>query len=221
MPGGGETKMRVGVIGSGTVGEVLSEGLLKYGHEVMRGSRTPEKLSAWAARRGERASVGTLAVTAVYGEVVVLAVKGSAAEAAVDACGEALAGKVIIDTTNPIADAPPESGVLRFFTDVNQSLLERLQSRAPAAKFVKAFSCVGSKVMVNPSFVEGRPTMFVCGNDRAAKLIVGDLLDDFGWEMADMGVAAAARAIEPLCMLWCIPGFVSQEWTHAFKLLHA
>jgi predicted dinucleotide-binding enzyme len=213
--------MRIGVIGSGAVGEVLAEGFLKYGHEVMRGSRTPEKLSTWAARHGERASVGTLAVTAVYGEVVVLAVKGSAAVAAVEACGEALAGKVVIDTTNPIDDRPPEGGVLRFFTDHSQSLMERVQARVPEAKLVKAFSCVGSRVMVNPTYSAGRPTMFICGTDRAAKATVREFLDDFGWDVADLGGITAARAIEPLCMLWCIPGFVSQEWTHAFKLLHA
>jgi predicted dinucleotide-binding enzyme len=213
--------MRIGVIGSGAVGEVLAEGFLKYGHEVMRGSRTPEKLSPWAARHGERASVGTLAVTAVDGEVVVLAVKGSAAEAAVEACGEALAGKVVIDTTNPIDDRPPEGGVLRFFTDHSQSLMERVQARVPEAKLVKAFSCVGSRVMVNPTYSAGRPTMFICGTDREAKATVRELLDDFGWDVADLGGITAARAIEPLCMLWCIPGFISQEWTHAFKLLHA
>jgi predicted dinucleotide-binding enzyme len=211
--------MRVGVIGSGTVGEVLADGFLHHGHEVMRGSRTPEKLSAWAIGAGERASLGTFAVTAVFGEVVVLAVKGSAAEAAVAACGDALSGKTVIDTTNPIDDRPPESGVLHFFTDHNQALMERLQARAPEAKFVKAFSCVGSGVMVDPAFDAGRPTMFICGNDRRAKASVSTILDDFGWEVADLGGAVAARAIEPLCMLWCIPGFLNKQWTHAFKLL--
>jgi predicted dinucleotide-binding enzyme len=211
--------MRVGVIGSGQVGEVLADGFLQHGHEVMRGSRTPEKLSEWSLRAGERASVGTFAVTAVFGDVVVLAVKGSAAEAAVAACGDALSGKTVIDTTNPIDDRPPESGVLHFFTDLNQSLMERLQARAPEAKFVKAFSCVGSGVMVDPAFDGGRPTMFICGNDARAKGSVRELLDDFGWDVADLGGAVAARAIEPLCMLWCIPGFLNQQWSHAFKLL--
>ena len=213
--------MRVGVIGSGTVGEVLADGFLKHGHEVMRGSRTPEKLSAWASRAGKQASVGTFAMTAVYGEVVVLAVKGSAAEEAVAACGDALAGKIVIDTTNPIDERPPEGGVLHFFTNFEQSLMERLQSLALEAKFVKAFSCVGNAVMVDPIFELGRPTMFICGNDARAKARVSDLLDDFGWEVADLGGAAAARAIEPLCLLWCIPGFLNKEWTHAFKLLHS
>ncbi|MEO8179254.1 MAG: NAD(P)-binding domain-containing protein [Deltaproteobacteria bacterium] len=211
--------MRVGVIGSGLVGQVLADGFLQHGHEVMRGSRTPEKLSAWAVGAGERASVGTFAVTAVFGEVVVLAVKGSAAEAAVAACGDALSGKTVIDTTNPIDDRPPESGVLHFFTDLNHALMERLQARAPEAKFVKAFSCVGSGVMVDPVFSAGRPTMFICGNDSRAKANVSELLDDFGWDVADLGGAVAARAIEPLCILWCIPGFLNKQWTHAFKLL--
>ena len=213
--------MRVGVIGSGVVGETLANGFLKHGHEVMRGSRTPEKLSAWATGAGERASVGTFAVTAVYGDVVVLAVKGAAAEEAVTACGDALAGKIVIDTTNPIDERPPETGVLHFFTDHGRSLLERLQAASPGAKFVKAFSCVGNAVMVDPVFKGGRPTMFICGNDARAKVKVSEILDDFGWDVADMGGAAAARAIEPLCMLWCIPGFLSQEWTHAFKLLRS
>ena len=213
--------MRVGVIGSGVVGETLANGFLKHGHEVMRGSRTPEKLSAWATGAGERASVGTFAVTAVYGDVVVLAVKGAAAEEAVTACGDALAGKIVIDTTNPIDERPPETGVLHFFTDHGRSLLERLQAASPGGKFVKAFSCVGNAVMVDPVFKGGRPTMFICGNDARAKVKVSEILDDFGWDVADMGGAAAARAIEPLCMLWCIPGFLSQEWTHAFKLLRS
>ena len=213
--------MRVGVIGSGLVGQVLADGFLQHGHEVMRGSRTPEKLSAWAVGAGERASVGTFAVTAVFGEVVVLAVKGSAAQAAVAACGDALSGKTVIDTTNPIDDRPPESGVLHFFTDLNQALMERLQAAAPEAKFVKAFSCVGSGVMVDPVFAAGRPTMFICGNDPRAKASVSELLDDFGWDVQDLGKAEAARAIEPLCILWCIPGFLRNEWTHAYKVVHA
>jgi predicted dinucleotide-binding enzyme len=97
--------------------------------------------------------------------------------------------------------------------------MERLQARAPEAKFVKAFSCVGSGVMVDPAFDAGRPTMFICGNDARAKGSVRELLDDFGWDVADLGGAVAARAIEPLCMLWCIPGFLNQQWSHAFKLL--
>jgi predicted dinucleotide-binding enzyme len=153
------------------------------------------------------------------GEVVVLAVKGSAAEQVVRACAEGLAGKTVIDTSNPIADAPPESGVLKFFTTLDDSLMERLQRAAPEARFVKAFSCVGNALMVDPDLPGGRPTMFVCGNDRAAKDRVRGILDDFGWDVEDLGAAAAARAIEPLCILWCIPGFVRNDWVHAYKVL--
>jgi hypothetical protein len=137
----------------------------------------------------------------------------------VDLCEGALAGKLVIDTTNPIANAPPEGGVVRFFTGPNESLLERLQAKAPAAHFVKAFSCVGSAFMVDPDFGGIKPTMFICGNDAAAKTQTTALLVQIGWEVEDMGGAAAARAIEPLCMLWCIPGLLHDRWTHAFKLL--
>jgi 8-hydroxy-5-deazaflavin:NADPH oxidoreductase len=133
--------------------------------------------------------------------------------------GANLKGKPVIDATNPIADEPPAHGVLRFFTDLNSSLMERLQAEFADVRFVKAFNSVGNACMVNPQFAGGKPTMFICGNDAAAKKVVSGILDQFGWETADMGTAEAARAIEPLCMLWCIPGFLRNDWTHAFKLL--
>jgi predicted dinucleotide-binding enzyme len=211
--------MKVGVLGSGVVGQVLADGLLKHGHDVMRGSRDPAKLAAWKAGAGPKAQAGTFAETARFGELVVLAVKGAVAGEVLDACGDALSGKTVIDTTNPLADTPPVKGVLRFFTGPNESLLEALQARAPKAKLVKAFSCVGNALMVNPQLPGGKPTMFVCGNDEGAKRRVATVLDQFGWETEDLGAAEAARAIEPLCMLWCIPGFLRNDWTHAFKLL--
>ena len=210
---------KVAVLGSGQVGEVLANGFLAKGHEVTRGSRDPSKLAVWKEKT-KGARTGTFAEAAAWADVVVLAVKGTAAVEAVAQAGPAnLAGKTVIDATNPIADAPPKDGVLSFFTGPNDSLMERLQEKAPEARFVKAFSCVGNAFMVDPKLPGGPPTMFICGNDRAAKAEVTKILDQFGWETADMGVAAAARAIEPLCMLWCIPGLSGGTWTHAFKLL--
>jgi len=211
--------MNVGVIGSGQVGEVLANGFLKHGHAVMRGSREPSKLSSWKAGAGAKARVGTFAETAAFGDLVVLAVKGTAAAAAVAECGERLSGKTVLDTCNPIADAPPVNGVLPFFTTLDRSLMEALQAQAPAAKLVKAFSCVGSALMVNPELKGGKPSMFICGNDEGAKRQAKAVLDQFGWETEDMGPAEAARAIEPLCMLWCIPGLRHNDWVHALKML--
>jgi hypothetical protein len=152
--------------------------------------------------------------------VVVLAVKGSVAADALRAAGATnLAGKTVIDAANPITDAAPTNGVLGFFTDFNESLMERLQKEFAGARFVKAFNSVGAPSMVNPQFKGGKPTMFICGNDEASKQTVSRLLDQFGWEVADMGKAEAARAIEPLFMLWCIPGFLRNDWMHAFRLL--
>jgi predicted dinucleotide-binding enzyme len=185
----------------------------------MRGSREPAKLASWREGAGERASVGTFAETARFGRLVVLAVKGTAAEEALRLCGDELAGKTVLDATNPIADAPPEHGVLRFFTTFDESLMERLQRLAPEARFVKCFSSVGNALMVDPEFGGTRPTMFICGNDEEAKREAAAVLEEFGHEAADMGGVEAARAIEPLCILWCIPGFLRNEWTHAFKLL--
>ncbi len=211
--------MKVGVLGSGVVATTLASGFIKHGHEVVLGSRTPEKLKDWAAANPS-GKTGNFADAAAFGEVVVLAVKGSAAWEALRRAGEEnLAGKVVIDSCNPIADGPPTNGVLRFFTSLNESLMEQLQKHFTDARLVKAFNSVGSALMVDPQYEGGKPTMFICGNDEDAKKTVSGILDQFGWETGDMGGAEAARAIEPLCMLWCIPGFLRNEWTHAFKLL--
>jgi hypothetical protein len=185
----------------------------------MLGTRSHDKLREWKTNVGHNANIGTFNETAAYGEVLVLAVKGTAADKALQLAGmDNLEEKVVIDATNPIADAPPVNGVLQFFTAQNNSLMEMLQEKYSKAHFVKAFSCVGSAYMVNPVF-DSKPTMFICGNSDDAKDVVTEILGLFGWEVADMGEAESARAIEPLCMLWCLPGFRENSWTHAFKLL--
>ena len=208
---------KVGVLGSGTVGKVLAEGLSKYGYEVMLGTRDVSKMNDWHQSSG--CEVGSFQETAEYGSILVLAVKGTVAGLVLDSVGASLKGKTIIDATNPIDSSPPVNGVLKFFTSLDQSLMEELQSKYPEGNFVKAFNSVGSAFMVDPDFDGMKPTMFICGNSDQAKSEVTEILDLFGWETEDMGSAEAARAIEPLCMLWCIPGFLENRWTHAFKLL--
>lgn len=211
--------MKVGVLGSGDVAKVLAGGFIRHGHQVKLGTRSPAKLAEWASSN-RSVALGTFAEAAQFGEVIVLAVKGTAASDALELAGRSnVGGKTVIDATNPIADAPPVSGVLKFFTNLDESLMERLQKAFPDAHLVKAFSSVGNACMVNPQFQGGKPTMFICGNNESAKAVVRGVLDQFGWETADMGKAEAARAIEPLCMLWCIPGFLRNDWVHAFKLL--
>jgi predicted dinucleotide-binding enzyme len=211
---------RIGVLGSAIVGQTLARGLKKHGYDVRIGSRTPGKLAEFSTSSAIQAS--TFSDVAAWAEGIVLAVKGTAAEEALREAGAAnLRGKLVIDTTNPIANEPPEDGVLRYFTSPNESLMERLQKACPEAKFVKAFNSVGNALMVNPSFPGGtKPTMFYCGDDTAAKSAVARIIEQFGWSGADMGSRKAARAIEPLCQLWCIPGLVENKWTeHAFHLL--
>jgi hypothetical protein len=213
--------MNVGILGSGVVAQTLGAGFLKHGHAVTLGTRDAGKLAEWSARHPQ-ARIGSFADAATFGELIVLAVKGSAALDALRLSGgAALAGKTVIDATNPIVAAPPVNGVLKFFTSLDESLMERLQRAYPGARFVKAFSSVGNARMVNPRFADGTPTMFICGDDTGAKRAVTGVLDQFGWETLDLGGVEAARAIEPLCILWCIPGFLRNEWTHAFKVLHA
>jgi predicted dinucleotide-binding enzyme len=211
--------MKVGILGSGDVAKALAGGFLQHSHQVMLGTRTPSKLADWA-KKNPKASIASFSEAARFGDLLVLAVKGTAAADALRAAGVVnLAGKPLIDATNPIADAPPSNGVLKFFTNLDESLMERLQLEFKDVRFVKAFNSVGNACMVNRQFKGGKPTMFICGNDEAAKKIVSGILDQFGWETADMGQVEAARAIEPLCILWCIPGFLRNDWMHAFKLL--
>ena len=194
--------------------------MLKHGHEVAIGTRDPAKLRDWAAKN-PGAEVKSMAEAAAFGEVVVLAVAGAAALEALEQAGATgLDGKPVIDATNPIGGGPPVNGVLSFFTTLTDSLMERLQKAYPHVHFVKAFNSVGNAQMVNPQFAGGRPTMFICGNDVGAKTTVAAICDEFGWDVEDMGTVEAARAIEPLCMLWCIPGVGKGDWSpHAFKLL--
>jgi predicted dinucleotide-binding enzyme len=209
---------KVGILGSGQVAKVLATGFLGIGDDVMLGTREPSKLTDWL-RQNAKAKVGSFGDAAAHGEVIVLAVKGLVAEDLVKSLGSVLAGKTVIDTTNPIAQAAPVNGVLKYFTTLDESLMEILQKAAPKANFVKAFNCVGNGYMVNPKISGGPPTMFIAGNSEGARKEVAKILEMFGWEVSDMGKAEAARAIEPLCMLWCIPSMTGGSRAHAFKLL--
>jgi 8-hydroxy-5-deazaflavin:NADPH oxidoreductase len=211
---------KIGVLGSGDVGQTLANGFIKHGYSVMMGSRSLEKLATWKKGVGEKAATGSFSEAAAFGDIVVVAVKGTMAQAALGLAGEKnLNGKTIIDVTNPIADAAPENGVLKYFTTLDKSLMEQLQAAFPKANFVKAFNSIGNAFMVNPDFGKIKPTMFIAGNSEQSKKDVAKILDQFGFEVEDMGKAEGARAIEPLCMLWCIPGMLRNEWAHAFKLL--
>jgi 8-hydroxy-5-deazaflavin:NADPH oxidoreductase len=211
--------VKVGILGSGDVGKALAKGFLKNGYQVAIGSDHPEKLADFKRENPEMESA-TFEQAAQSGDIVVVCVKGTVAEKIVEKVKTHLTGKTVIDTTNPIADALPQNGVLKYFTSLEESLMERLQKIAPDAQFVKAFNSIGSALMVNPDFGDNtKPTMFICGNNDDAKKKLYEILGKFGFEVEDMGKAESARAIEPLCILWCIPGFLRNEWSHAFMLL--
>src|SRR2546429_357507 len=161
---------KIGVLGSGIVGRTLAEGFLKHGYEVMLGTRDPARgeVPAWLAKNAG-AKAGTFRETVVFGEIAVLAVKGVVVEEVIKQTGpDHLTGKILIDTTNPLTEAPPVNGILEFTTGPNQSLGEKVQMLLPNAHVVKAFNSVGSALMVNPKFEQGMPTMFLCGNNPEA-----------------------------------------------------
>jgi 8-hydroxy-5-deazaflavin:NADPH oxidoreductase len=212
--------MRVGIIGSGSVGQALGTGFLGRGDEVLLGSREPRKpeVQAWAARGGPRTCVGTFAEAAGFGELAVLATLWGGTENALRLAGpERLAGKVVIDVTNPLEfppGAPP-----RLAVGHTDSGGEQVQRWLPEARVVKAFNIINYAYMVHPRFPGGPPDMFICGNDAAAKLTVAGVCEDFGWLVVDVGGIEGARLLEPLAMLWIIYGIRAGSWNHAFKLL--
>jgi 8-hydroxy-5-deazaflavin:NADPH oxidoreductase len=213
--------MKIGVLGTGDVGKALGSGFVALGHEVKMGSRsaTSEKALAWAKEMGAKASTGTFADAASFGEVVVVATLGVASEAALMAAGpERLRGKVVIDATNPLdfsGGMPPKLAVAG-----NDSAGERVQRLLPGAHVVKAFNIVGNTLMFRPELPGGPPDMFIAGNDPDAKRKVTGILKDFGWgAVYDLGGIEASRYLEAMCMVWVLSAIPDGKWTQAFKLL--
>jgi 8-hydroxy-5-deazaflavin:NADPH oxidoreductase len=211
---------KIGILGSGMVAQALATGFLKRGFSVKLGSRDPSKLDGFVKKAGDSISTGSLSDAAAFGDLIVLAIKGKSAKEALALAGHSnFKGKTVLDATNPIDDAPPVNGVLKFFSTLDRSLMEDLQAAVPDAHFVKGFSMIGAAHMVDPDFGGPRPTMFICGNNDKAKSEALEIITLFGFDGEDLGAAEAARAIEPLCILWCIPGLRSNDWNHALKLL--
>ena len=221
MVNGRLAKSRVGVLGSGEVGRCLAAGFLSRGHDVMIGSRDPDKpeLREWLSGDGAGIKAGTFAQTAAHGELLVLAVLGNAAEEAIaDAGPDNFSGKVVIDAMNPLdfsGGFPPKLSITG-----EDSLGERVQRTLPGAKVVKAFNTIGNPYFVDPSFSDSEPTMLIAGNDEGAKRTVGDVLADFGWSDAvDIGGIDGSRELEAICIAWVKIGGTRGSWDHGFKLL--
>jgi predicted dinucleotide-binding enzyme len=212
--------VKVGIVGSGSVARDLGRGFVKRGDHVKLGSRSPERLADWVEEVGDGASAGTMEEAAAHGEVLVIAVKGTETDSAIEAAGrDNFAGKVLIDPTNPIVfDADRRPDHLAY--GPTDSGGERLQRALPDTMVVKSLGIVNSGQMVDPEVEGGPATMFVAGNDGAAKETVTRILADFGWQdVADLGGIEASRELESLCMLWCRYALPNQAWLTAFKLL--
>ncbi|MCI4350206.1 MAG: NAD(P)-binding domain-containing protein [Thermoplasmata archaeon] len=200
----------------------LAKGFLGRGDEVRFGTRDPAKaeLRAWAVSAGPRASVGTLPEAARFAELAVLAVPGVAGPEALRLAGAShLAGKVVIDVTNPLVfheDAPPTLSV--GHTD---SAGEQVQRTIPDSQVVKAFNTVNNSQFVHPKFPGGTPEMFICGNDAGAKATVTTILKDFGWPTIDIGGIEGSRLLEPLCILWVHAALQLGSWDIAFKVVRS
>ena len=221
MANGRLARSQVGVLGSGEVGRRLAAGFGSRGHDVMIGSRDPDKpeLREWLSSDGAGVKAGTFQEAAAHGELLVLAVLGNAAQQAIaDAGAENFSGKVVIDAMNPLdfsGGFPPKLSI-----SGEDSLGERVQRALPDAKVVKAFNTIGNPYFVDPRFSEGQPTMLIAGDDEGAKRTVGDLLAGFGWsDVVDLGGIEGARELEAICIAWVKIGGRRGSWDHGFKLL--
>ncbi len=210
--------MKVGILGSGDVGKSFAHGFGALGHEVKIGSRSPEKLNDFVSGEGERVSCGTFEEAARFGDLIVLATLGVAAEEAISVAGKQNCDhKVVIDATNPLDFS---TGAPRLSVGHTDSLGEQIQRFLPNARVVKAFNTVGNGLFFKPQLPGGPPDMFIGGNDADAKKLVSQVCDAFGWGMIDLGGIDASRYLEPMCMAWVIHGVLSGSWVHAFKMLH-
>jgi predicted dinucleotide-binding enzyme len=210
--------MKIGIIGSGEVGQRLGDGFIELGHTVKIGTRDPQKVAAWVEKHGDKASAGSFSEAAEFGEdMVAIATLWTGTQSAIEMAGPAnFAGKVVMDVTNPLdfSSTPPKLAI--GHTD---SAGETVQRLLPDARVVKAFNTVGNPLMLHPDFAGGRPTMFVCGNDDGAKDLVRDIAFSLGWETLDVGGIEGSRLLEPLAMLWVVHYFRTKNGNHAFKLL--
>jgi 8-hydroxy-5-deazaflavin:NADPH oxidoreductase len=212
--------LNVGILGSGGVGQALGTGFATLGHDVKIGTRHPndEKIATWVKKTGGKASAASFSDAATFGDLAVLATAWSGTENAIKLAGAAnLAGKVVIDATNPLSFAPNSPPTLALgWTDSGGEQVQRWLS---GAKVVKAFNIVGNAHMFRPQFPGGPPDMFLAGNDAGAKATVTDILKAFGWSVIDIGGIEGARYLEPLAMAWVLHGIRTNTWNHAFKLL--
>jgi 8-hydroxy-5-deazaflavin:NADPH oxidoreductase len=201
--------MHIGILGSGVVGRALAKGYAEHGHRVLVGTRQAgiEGVPTAAPRE-----------VAAAAELVVLAVAGKAAVDLVTEVAGELDSKILVDATNPLDSS---SGRPQLFVGTTDSLGERVQRAAPRARVVKAYNTVGNGLMVDPRLPGGPPTMFIGGDDGEAKATVTRLLEETGWDVADLGGIEASRCLEPMCLAWVSYGAATGSWGHAFKLLRS
>ncbi|WP_309665517.1 NAD(P)-binding domain-containing protein [Tabrizicola sp.] len=207
----------IGILGSGPAGRTLAGGFLRLGHRVMVGSRTPGKLDEWLSQGGSNAATGTFAETASFADVAILSALGTAAEDVVRLAGAVnLAGKVLIDASDPLDFSSGRPGL---FVGTTDSLGERIQRLVPDTFVVKALNTVLAEVMVNPALSGGDPDMFIAGEDAKAKQVVTDLLVAFGWPVVDLGGIENARWLEAMSLAWVVHSHKTGKMHHAFKLV--
>jgi 8-hydroxy-5-deazaflavin:NADPH oxidoreductase len=211
--------MKIGIIGSGVVGQQLGLGFVRLGHDVKIGSRNSSKLNDWRNSAGNKGTTGSFEDAAKFGEIIVIASLWDGTQNAISLAGkENFSGKIVIDVTNPLdfsKGVPP-----RFVSTPGESGGEKIQRMLPDSKIVKAFNTISAFIMCNPKREEGEPDLFIAGNDDEAKKIVNSFAENWGWKsVIDMGDISKSFLLEAYAQIWIEYGFKYNNWNHAFKLL--
>ena len=212
--------MKIGIIGSGDVAQALGKGLVAAGHSVMLGTRDQGKkeLAFWRKKDSKTAFLGNTTEAASFAELAILAVAWHASEDIMAQIRPELAGKIVIDVTNPLVYHDDESPTLSIGHTISGG--EVVQQTLPDSHVVKTLNYINHAHMVNPEFKEGLPLMMVCGNNASAKLHTRDLLVELGWkDLLDIGEIEKARLLEPLALLWIEYGVKRETWDHGWSML--
>jgi len=214
--------MKIGVIGSGDVGRAIADGLVESGHDVMIGTRDTQKseLKSWRKKHDKHKSLGSTTEAANYGDMAILAIAWHATEDVLSQIRPELAGKVVVDVTNPLVYNDDEAPELSIGHTMSGG--EIVQHSLPDSHVVKTLNIINHAHMVQPKYKKGNPTMFVCGNNQSAKAHTVEMLIDMGWkDIVDIGPIEKSRLLEPLCLLWIEYGVSRGTWDHAISMLES
>ena len=210
----------VAILGNGVVGVAVAKGFAEQGYRVVFGTRDSASTKTREALAAVPGATATgFAEAAKAADLAFVALPWNGLREGLELAGARnLAGKIVIDATNPLDFS---SGAPQLALGHSDSAGELVQRSLPDARVVKAFNIIAAAHMVHPKLPGGTPDMIIAGNDAAAKIEVDAILQSFGWRKAvDLGDITASRLLEPFALVWITYAFKNNHWAHGFSLLN-